>query len=114
MRHIYHLLFAAALIALQQSPNAAAATVGFDDLPLAAQSFYNGADSAGQFISGGAILQNHFTDFGGGFSSWEGWSYSNRTDVTTPGFENQYSAYQLPLGGGFQSANFAVAYKFDV
>ena len=88
MRHVYRLLFVAALIALQQPSNAAAATVGFDDLSLAPQSFDNGADGAGQFISGGAIFQNHFTDFGGGFSSWEGWSYSNRTDVATPGFEN--------------------------
>jgi hypothetical protein len=90
-----------------------AATVTFDDLPLAANSFYNGADGVGQFASGGATLQNHFTDFGGGFSSWEGWSYSNKSDVTTPGFENQYSAYNVPAGGGFQSANFGVAYKFD-
>lgn len=92
-----------------------AETVTFEDLSLPAAPFYNGADGAGQFVSGGATFQNLFTDFGGGFSAWEGWSYSRMTDVATPGFANQYSAYHLPAGGGAaQSGHFAVAYKFDL
>ena len=54
--------------------------------------FYNGSDNAGGFISGGVQFANSFTDFGGGFTSWNGWSYSTTTDITTPGFGNQYSA----------------------
>ena len=38
--------------------------VGFDDLSLASESFYNGSDGAGSFSSGGALFNNTFTDFG--------------------------------------------------
>ncbi len=82
-------------------------------LPQAGQNYYNGADGAGGFISQGAHFHNRFTNFGGGFSAWEGWSYAAETDVTTPGFGNQYSAYHLPGGGGGGSPQYAVASKFD-
>ena len=40
------------------------------------------------------------------------WAPSNQTDVTAPGFENSFSAYHLPLGGGFESsANYMVAFN---
>ena len=68
---------------------ASAGVVDLEDLPLAPESFYNGADEAGGFTSGGAFFNNTFTDFGGGFTGWSGWSYSNITDNTTPGFANQ-------------------------
>ena len=40
---------------------------------------------------------------------------ANVTDVTTQGFGNQYSAYNLPSGGGDNSPNYAVGYvdSFD-
>lgn len=56
---------------------------------LPPESFYNGADAAGGFTSGDLLFNNEF-DFV--FGSWSGWSYSNTTDTTTPGFTNQYSA----------------------
>ena len=89
--------------------------VTFDDLTLEPNSFYNGSDNAGGFTSGGAVFNNTFTDFGGGFTAWGGWSYSNMVDVTTPGFGNQYAAYHLPGGGGDASANYGVAFwsEFD-
>jgi hypothetical protein len=34
------------------------------------------------------------------------------TDVDTPGFTNQYSAYHLPNGGGHDSPNYAIAFNF--
>ncbi len=85
-----------------------AATIDFEDLTLASDSYYNGADGADGFTSGGAGFNNTFTDFGGGFTSWSGWSYSNRKDTTTPGFDNQYSAY--PGGGAGGSANYGVSF----
>lgn len=100
-------------------------TIDFEDLALAPESFWNGEPKSGgafgsfpgPFFSRGAAFENTFTreDFGGfTFETWSGWSYSNRTDVTTPGFMNQYSAYHLPGGGGAGgSANFGVAYAFD-
>ncbi|MFO0899083.1 MAG: DUF4465 domain-containing protein [Pirellulales bacterium] len=87
---------------------ACAATIGFEDLPLAADSYNNGADGAGGFKSGGGSFNNSFTDFGGGFTSWSGWSYSNRGDTATPGYDNQYSAF---AGGGVGGAgNFGVSF----
>ncbi len=82
--------------------------VDLEDLALAPWSFYNGSDGAGGFTSRGAFFNNTFTDFGGGFTAWFGWSYSNVTDNTTPGYGNQYSAN---TGGGTDgSTNYAVAF----
>jgi hypothetical protein len=91
---------------------ARADVIDFEDLPLAPNSFYNGSDGAGGFVSRGASFNNLFTDFGG-FTAWSGWSYSNVTDVTTPGFTNQYSAYNLPGGGGDRSATYGVGFAFN-
>ncbi|MEP4076634.1 DUF4465 domain-containing protein [Haloferula sp.] len=88
--------------------SASAATTGFEDLGLPAESFYNGSDYGGNWNSGGAEFENSFTDFGGGFTSWDGFSYSNSTDATTPGFGNQYSAY--PGSGAGGSSNYALGF----
>lgn len=85
---------------------AAAAVTTFDDLTLAPGSFYLPAATT-TFQSGAARFNHDFTNFGGG-CCWSGWSYSNTTDTTTPGFTNQYSAYTGSGNGG--SANYAVAY----
>ncbi len=90
---------------------ASASVVDFEDLPLAPESFYNGADGTGGFSSSGAFFNNTFTDFGGGVTIWSGWSYSNITDNTTPGFMNQYST--IPGTGADGSPNYAVAFAFD-
>jgi hypothetical protein len=83
-------------------------TVDFEDLTLAPESFYNGADGAGGFISQGAFFNNSYN---AQFGFWSGWSYSNQTDIVTPGFMNQNSAYNLPNGGGDSSANYGVAFN---
>ncbi len=88
------------------------AVVDFEDLSLPPESFYNGSDFAGGFISRGAFFNNDYIDLGGGFDAWSGWAYSNMTDVATAGFMNQYSAYHLPDGGGDGSALFGVAFCF--
>lgn len=63
--------------------------------------------NAGGFTSQGAFFNNNYNPT---FQSWSGWSYSNTTDTTTPGFLNQYSAY---TGGGFNgSSNYGVAFTF--
>lgn len=83
--------------------SASASVVDFDDLSLASESFYNGSDDARGFSSGGALFNNRFDD-----PFWTGWSYSNVTDTSTPGFANQYSA--ITGGGANGSANFGVAF----
>lgn len=79
--------------------------VDFEDLILPSESFYNGSDGAGGFTSQGTFFNNSYNPQ---YDSWFGWSYSNTTDTTTPGFTNQYSAYP---GEGFNgSSNYAVGY----
>ena len=80
---------------------------GFDDLSLASESYYNGSDAAGGFLSGDTWYTNSFTD-AGSYTFWDGWAYSNTTDTTTPGMVNQYSANTGGGAGG--SDNYGVAY----
>jgi hypothetical protein len=76
----------------------------FEDLSLENESYWNGSDGSGAFISGLARFHN---DYNPDYFSWSGWSYSNTTDILTPGYENQYSAI---TGGGFAGNNPAGSY----
>src|SRR5947207_1357642 len=75
---------------------ARAGTADFEDLGLATNSFA----SSTPFTSRGVQFNNNFTDFGGGFTGWEGFARSTMTDSTTPGFGNQYSAIVGKGAGG--------------
>jgi hypothetical protein len=107
----------AALLALgllwggPQTALAQRTVIDFQDIPLDPESYYNGSDGAGGFVSGGAFFNNNY-DFD--FGSWSGWSCSNVTDVMHSGYLNQYSAYNLPNGGGFLAPNYGVAFNFRV
>jgi len=82
----------------------------FDDLSLAAGSYWNGSadPGAGGFLSGLATFNNRYLiDLFSGWAFWGGWSYSNMTDTTTPGYGNQYSAI---AGTGQSGTNYGVAY----
>ena len=97
------------LLVLPMIPGAAGALVAdFEDVGagLPPQSFVH--DSGG-FHSGGAAFSNLFQDFGGGFTSWAGFAYSNVEDATTPGFFNQYAA--RPGSGAGGSATYAVGFQ---
>jgi hypothetical protein len=85
-------------------------TIDFEDLYLDPESYYNGSDGAGGFVSRGAFFNNNYNAM---FGSWKGWSYSNVTDVIHEGYQNQYSAYNLPDGGGDGAPNYGVAYNFS-
>lgn len=67
----------------------------FEESNLEEESYWNGSDGSGSFISGLARFHN---DFNPDYYSWSGWSYSNISDTITPGYMNQYSAI---TGGGF-------------
>lgn len=100
--------FTLSLFAIMAIGNLFAQTVAdFEDLTLAPNSYYNGADGAGGFTSGNAFFAN---DYDTAFFSWSGFSYSNVTDDTTAGFGNQYSA--IPGSGYAGSANYAVADEY--
>jgi len=102
MKHIYMTAIIATFLVI----NAAAQSVAkFDDLTLASGKFWNGSDSSGSFKSGNTTFYNSYNT---NWQSWSGFAYSNMTDVTTAGYENQYSAI---TGKGYEgSANYAVCY----
>jgi len=102
MKHIYMMAILVTFLVF----NATAQSVAkFDDLTLAPGKFWNGSDASGSFKSGNTTFYNSYnTDW----QSWSGFAYSNITDVTTAGYENQYSAI---TGKGYEgSANYAVCY----
>ncbi|MEX2607329.1 MAG: DUF4465 domain-containing protein [Kiritimatiellia bacterium] len=115
------LIVCAASVALSVSWSLWAAPVTFETLSLgnppsdgsteynsSGEYYWNGSDESGDFSVNGVTFPNTFTDWGGGFTSWEGFSYSNTTDTATPGFENQYSAY--PGSGADGSGNYGVSF----
>lgn len=91
----------------------AATIVGFEDLSLAPNSYFNGNPggsgdtfTVNPFTSGGITFSNTYTR-SSGFEYWNGWSYSNMTNTTTPGFGNQFSVYAG--SGAGPSSNFAIS-----
>ena len=102
---------------------ARADNVDFDDLSLAADSYWNGYDdqpypqnNTGEehpFTSRGVEFFNYhidgcYTEWDWWYTYWEGWAYSNMKDTTTPGVGNQYSA--ITGGGAGGSDNYGVAF----
>ena len=101
MKHIY-----LAIIAIVLVFNATAQTdASFEELTLAPETFWNGSDESGSFESAGVTFYNSYDKV---YKSWSGFAYSNRTDVTTAGYGNQYSA--ITGSGNNGSSNYAVSY----
>ncbi|MEI6852540.1 MAG: DUF4465 domain-containing protein [Bacteroidota bacterium] len=80
----------------------------FENLPLVADTFWNGSDGSGVFASGNASFVNKFVDWGGGFTSWSGFSYSDMRDTTTQVYTNEFSA--MTALGYNNSDKYAVCY----
>ncbi len=83
----------------------AADIANFDDLSIEPNSYWNGSDGAGGFISGGAFFNNNY-DFT--WYYWEGFAYSNITDTITSGPAGLYNC--IAGTGQDDSANYAVGY----
>lgn len=80
--------------------------VTFESLTLPqAESYYNGSDGAGGFDAMGIYFSNNYTQAG---DFWNGFVYSNITDITTPGYSNQYSAFAG--SGANASEKYAICY----
>lgn len=104
MKHFYILAVAAFFTILNVNAQTVAS---FDDLTLTKESYWNGSDLSGKFKSGDFTFINSYTQSPWG-DYWNGFVYSNTTDVTTAGYGNQYSAI---TGIGHEgSANYAVCY----
>lgn len=75
----------------------------FADLNLGSDTFWN-PQASGIFTSGIAKFPYNYSTY-----SWDGFVYSNKTDVTTATYTNQYSAI---TGGGIDGSgtNYAVSY----
>ncbi len=83
-------------------------TANFSEIELEAESFWNGSDESGGFISGNVFFPNYFDTE---WNSWSGFAVSNITDNETNGYENQYSAI---TGTGYEdNENYAVVYVSD-
>lgn len=85
---------------------AAQATVAtFEDLPLPAESYWNGSDGSGGFFSGEVFFVNNYNPE---YGSWDGFVYSNLTDANATGWDSQHNA--IPGGGQAGSATYGAAY----
>jgi hypothetical protein len=113
MRNTYLLLLVLALspgvVKAQQSNSPLQVISDFEDLALAPDSYWNGSDLSGGYISNLAFFPN---DYNPDWMAWNQWAYSSMADDTTAGFLNQYSAitasgYDPAASGG---SNYAVAY----
>lgn len=89
-----------------------AAVIDFESVPLGSPNgpngAWNGQAGTGGLSISGVEFSNSFTDFGGGFTAWDGFAFSNRTDTATSGFGNQYSTFAGQ--GGLGSSQFAIGY----
>jgi len=102
MKKVGFLVFAVFFLS---STLSGAAVIDFEDLPLAAESYWNGSDGSGAFTSGNATFSN---DYNAQWGSWDGFSYSNLTDTTTEGLNGQYSA--IVGGGALNTDTYVIAY----
>ena len=80
-------------------------TFSFQSLELEEESYWNGSDESGGFTIDIATFNNYFDSE---WSAWSGFAYSNTTDIETPGWSNESSAY---IASGGDSKNiYAVSY----
>lgn len=92
------------LVLFVQASSALATVSTFEEFSLPAESHYFPAVTT-SFSSGAASFNHHYD---AAFGSWDGFIYSNRTDNTTAGWDNQFSAF---TGSGFAgSANYGLGY----
>jgi len=70
-------------------------TADLESLTTGSVSYWNGSDKTGEFNSSGIKFQNNFD---ASYSSWGGFGYSQKADISTSGVGNQYSVYDAGNG----------------
>ena len=120
MKHIARGAAAMAVLSTMGFQAAAATVVTFETFSLPDTGYWNGSDLSGTPGATGTFgetpyvqerdieglrFRNTYTD---GFGSWSGFAVSNRTDNTTAGFGNQYSAFAGSGAGG--SAKYGIGF----
>lgn len=96
-------LLLCAAISLGITLSSQAVVIDFSDKTLASESYHNNPE----FTSGGVEFNNYYNPT---YQNWAGFSYSNTTDTTTPGYTNQYSAITGTDGSGVPGGIYGVAY----
>ncbi len=114
----------AAWLSITTIPAFADIVVDFEDFPLDGTGYFDGPTAnatletrsywygdqdelVGTFNSQGVGFSNSYYQ---PFNAWSGFAVSNKTDSTTPGFSNQYSAF--PGHGANNSTNYAIAFGY--
>lgn len=105
MKKFYFSLICATVLVSAQAQTPAIAT--FEDLDLAAESYWDGSDESAMFVSGGYTFINNYVDWGG-YSSWDGFAYANLTATDYTTLADQYNCC---VGhGANNSQTYGVAY----
>jgi len=65
-------------------------TVDLESLALGSASYWNGSDGTGGFNSADIEFGNNYTAL---YGSWDGFVYSQKADITTADYSNQYSVF---------------------
>lgn len=86
-------------------------TSTFDNLTLAPDTFWYGANASDGFASGNCYFPSGYDT---AWAYWaSGWAYSNQTDTSTaPSSTSQM--FVAKAGSGYQSANFAVGQNYAI
>jgi hypothetical protein len=98
-------LRAACIVILMLAAASEAAIATFENPTLEPDSYWNGSDGSGGFASGGAFFKNSYNVE---WEFWDGFAYSNRTNVHAAGMDGQYNAI-TGIGQG-KSATYGVAF----
>ncbi|HYW96929.1 MAG TPA: DUF4465 domain-containing protein [Bacteroidales bacterium] len=80
--------------------------INFEDMSLGDNGYTYGDTAAGGFHTGNAFFPTHFS-----YGLWSGFAVTNRTDDTTRGYTNLYSA--IAGEGAGHSDNYAVYYAWN-
>jgi hypothetical protein len=79
----------------EKSGDAKIHTIDFEALSTGDQGYWNGSDLSGSFIVPNMTFDNQYS---AQYSSWQGFSYSQKADVATSGFANLYSVFDTNNG----------------
>lgn len=108
MRSIFSLLFSllcfgSILSSCQKTEEIKIQTVDFESLVVPQIGYWNGSDGSGYFTAGTMKFENQYT---ASWKTWAGCSYSQKNDVTTSGYTNEFSV----IDPASQKNKFAVFY----
>jgi hypothetical protein len=114
----FRLLFVSAAASLlflsscEKDNNNEIRSANFEKLTVGTSGYWNGADGSGVFQCEDMKFTNSYTDAGAN-SYWSGFAYSQKNDVTTADYGNQYSVYDSSNGNN-KFAIFFPPYGEDV